>query len=568
MRAGGALRALRHDQSGREEGFVLVWVGLMMVVLVGMGALGIDVAHLYQVKGEAQKAADAAALAGAVYLPENASSGSTQAGVLANRNGFTDVTATQDSSRPSQMNVTVRKRVDNFLAGVLGIAQSDVSASASAEYLKPVAMGSPANQYGNDPESNASPGTNGYPNLWGNVASGGSVKGNGDAYQAGLQSGQCNADNCPGAVNKDYDPNGYYYQVHFNSSATVDLEIFDPGFVQVGDNCPANSNGSNLSGAAALTAAQVKGWPGVNPLPAQRYAPVASTLDPPDVAHPGTRYCNGDQYFGSTSNLPQTSWKALGPATIPGQPSTAPDACQQYTFPGVAGDLMAALQSNTKINVQPTNLFLGSYFRQWWKLCTISGSAGQDYFVQVKGNATGAGHNRFAIRARNAGTAVSISGNTKMGVYANAALGTNTEFYLARILPSAASHTLKLSLFDIGDGSGVTGTLTIKPPTDSNVGGSFSGCKYTPPPGNSTPPYGTLTPTSGNCAITGVTQSQYNGQWIEVDIPIPANYACTYTDPFGCWVKINYLFNGPSGYLNDTTSWSAVLDGDPVRLVK
>ena len=31
---------------GSEGGVVLVWLALMMVVLLGMGALGIDVAHL------------------------------------------------------------------------------------------------------------------------------------------------------------------------------------------------------------------------------------------------------------------------------------------------------------------------------------------------------------------------------------------------------------------------------------------------------------------------------------------------------------------------------------------
>ena len=556
-----------------ERGVILVWLALMMTVLLGMGALGIDIAHLQQVKADAQKAADAAALAGAVYLPENGTTGAAQARAIAAKNGFTDVPVAQgDSSRPSQMNVKVSKTVDNFLAGVLGIGQSTVTASASAEYLKPVAMGSPANQYGNDPDSAGAPASQTYPNLWGNVASGNSPKANGDAYQAGITSGSCNADNCPGGVNKDYDTNGYYYTVHFNTAGTYNLQVFDPGFVEVGDNCPATSNGSNLSGAATLTTAgAVKGWPGGIPYnPAQRYAPVANAADPPDVAHPGTRYCNGDHYFGTTSQLPSTSWSVVGPAILPGQTSGAPTACGTVTFPGVSGDLKTALQSNTKIATSPTPMFLGTYFRQWWTLCSISGSAGQDYFIQVKGDANGSGHNRFALRAQNAGTNVSISGNTKMGVYANAALNTHAQFYLARILPAAAGHNLNLSLFDIGDGGGSpTGTLTIKPPTDSNVGAAFSGCKYTPPPGNSVPPYGTLVATSAGCAMTGVTTGNYGGQWVQVSIPIPANYTCNYADPFGCWVKIDYLFTGGSGTsLQDTTSWTATLDGDPVRIVK
>ncbi len=69
----------------------------MMIVLLGMGALGIDIAHLHQVKADAQKAADAAALAGAVYLPENETRRVSQARASRGKNGFTDVRADRHS---------------------------------------------------------------------------------------------------------------------------------------------------------------------------------------------------------------------------------------------------------------------------------------------------------------------------------------------------------------------------------------------------------------------------------------------------------------------------------------
>ena len=76
-----------------------------------------------------------------------------------------------------------------------------------------------------------------------------------------------------------------------------------------------------------------------------------------------------------------------------------------------------------------------------------------------------------------------------------------------------------MSFFDVGDAA-QAGALTILPPTDSNVGASFPGCTYTPPPGNSTgPPWGTLQPTNAGCKITGVSSTNYNGQWIEFRIP-------------------------------------------------
>jgi hypothetical protein len=275
--------------------------------------------------------------------------------------------------------------------------------------------------------------------------------------------------------------------------------------------------------------------------------------------------------------MPSTTYRVYGPAELPGSPATASPICQPWTFPGFTGNLQTRLTSNNNANriaVTPTPQWLGSYFRQWWTIpsCTITGAAGQDFFVQVNGANNGNGNNNFAIKATGSGASgVSISGNEKMAIFANAGSNTLTQFYLARILPSAAGKNLILSFFDIGDaGSGVTGTLTIRPPTDAQTTSQgitqFNNCKYTAPPGNATgPPWGTAVNTAAGCAITGVNTSQYNGQWVQVTIPIPANYDCDYNSSNGCWVRINYLFNGQ---VNDVTSWSAVLDGDPVRLIK
>src|SRR6187401_1591057 len=47
----------------RDEGAVMVWVALMMVVLLGAGAIVIDIGALYAEKRQLQNGADAAALA-------------------------------------------------------------------------------------------------------------------------------------------------------------------------------------------------------------------------------------------------------------------------------------------------------------------------------------------------------------------------------------------------------------------------------------------------------------------------------------------------------------------------
>jgi Flp pilus assembly protein TadG len=51
-----------------EKGVVLIWTALLVLCMVGMLGLGIDLGHLYIVKGELQNYADAAAFAAAMEL--------------------------------------------------------------------------------------------------------------------------------------------------------------------------------------------------------------------------------------------------------------------------------------------------------------------------------------------------------------------------------------------------------------------------------------------------------------------------------------------------------------------
>jgi hypothetical protein len=59
----------------------------------------------------------------------------------------------------------------------------------------------------------------------------------------------------------------------------------------------------------------------------------------------------------------------------------------------------------------------------------------------------------------------------------------------------------------------------------------------------------------------------FNGQWVTYKVPIPSNYTCNYNDPLGCWTKINFQFPNLTS-VQDTTTWSAQIQGDPVRLIE
>src|ERR1017187_9964610 len=62
-----------------QRGYVLVWMSLLLIVLVGFAGFGVDTADLWFAGQKMQKAADAAALAGVVFLPGNAALGIAQA---------------------------------------------------------------------------------------------------------------------------------------------------------------------------------------------------------------------------------------------------------------------------------------------------------------------------------------------------------------------------------------------------------------------------------------------------------------------------------------------------------
>ena len=559
------LRRIARRAQPDERGFFLVFLAVLLTTLLALAGFAVDFWHWNHEGSRMQKAADAAALAGSVYMPENPGGiAFTTAKQIASRNGFTDgagdvVITAKKGIRPNQLNVTIKKTVGNYFGTLVGANTTTIVKHAVGEYERSVNMGSPINQFGNDPESTAAHGTPQYPDFWANVFGPRSSKAKGDAYQGNVCTGS--TDNCSGS-NVDYDPLGYFYGLEVKPGAVgpLEVDVYDPEFAHVGDNC---GNTNNLAGAAALP-------PNFNPLfpvanPAVRYAIDATS-----------RYCSGDMYYsdaGENNGPPWTTYFLRSPDDTPNDPTNNPVVCS-VNFPGYNANLVTALQASTPQTGAP-DLFV-TYFRQWYRVCTVNSPETGTYFLQVEtakkadGTPTpqGSGANRFAIRAGLQGNFATpnlrLFGEARIGIYANAPAA-NTTFFLARVLPGAESRNLVVNFFDTGDAA-AAGTLTVLPPPDSNVGASFAGCTYTPPPGTSTgPPWGTFTNTQSGCRITNVSSATYNGQWIQFKIPIPDNYDCSFDDPNGCWTRINFAF--PSN-VQDTTTWTARIEGDPVRLVE
>lgn len=579
----------------------MIWFAIMMVALMGFAGLALEYTRWEGLGNRIQKAADAAALAGAVFMPENLGNKAyNTAREVASKNGFTHaqkgvVITTAPGTLSNQLRVTISVPTKNPWGAIVGYGDSTIVRSSVGEYQLAQNLGSPENRYGNDPESGGT-----QPQFWGNVFGPASPKGNGDPFASvpGTSSTLCpaSADNCAGNKNQDYSHYGYFYgiDVPAGTVGALNVEVFDPAFVHVGDFCGIRPDGSSddtaardsLNNAATLAAAAIPGYP-AGDAPSVRYAPGASN-----------KYCSGDMHYNDTStNLnPWTVWTLRGPDNSTWNPTNNPIVCQAE-FPGIyperANDLPNGtadsnrlenlLQQTTNypnVSVNGAGLRFADFFRRWVQVCSVATPTQGTYFLQVQtatrvdGTTTpnGGGANRFSIRVGVGSDFASsnnlrLYGDGKMGIYANAN-GADTRFFLTRVPPGHAGHRLVLQFFDTGDAS-QPGDISVLPPTDSNVpSGLFSTCQYTAPPGNSTgPPWGTLVNTASGCKITGVSSSSYNRQWITMQIQIPDDYTCDVADPLGCWTKLRFTY--PTGTnVNDTTAWAAFMLGDPVRLVE
>lgn len=116
--------------SATEQGSTLVYLALILVVLLGFMALAIDVGNLYGQKRRVQNAADAAAVAGAWQLcHQNGSQVTAAAQAYARDNGADDAQVEIDSWK---VKVVASKAVETYFAGILGVNQVTVRATAEA----------------------------------------------------------------------------------------------------------------------------------------------------------------------------------------------------------------------------------------------------------------------------------------------------------------------------------------------------------------------------------------------------------------------------------------------------
>ncbi len=118
-----------------DTGQATVLTLVFLTVLLGMAALVLDVGSWYRADRAAQSTADAAALAGAQALPEDAAKARTLAQQYADKNGSLgagNVTITSKIVSNDTITVSVKRPAPGFFAKIFGIKSVTAGAKATA----------------------------------------------------------------------------------------------------------------------------------------------------------------------------------------------------------------------------------------------------------------------------------------------------------------------------------------------------------------------------------------------------------------------------------------------------
>jgi hypothetical protein len=584
-------------------------MALMLVALLTVAGFSVDLGDWYFTANREQKAADAGALAGAVFLPGNPKLAIQTAIATVAANGYraaTDtVTVDQDNLLPTQLRVTVTHKVTNILVGIIGLRTTSITRTAIGEYQGPIPMGSPDNRLGNDPDTGFNP------QFWLNIDAPNSNKENGDRFAAanckGIES------NCTGSgpqANDEFRANGYAFVLRLPRNATdsapFNVQVFDAELGYTGDTC--GTNGDVHYPTPGDIAGLIKRHP-------TYYADAAKRYDGAE----GGRFCTGDNTtFDSvarsvlSTNL-ATTYIVRAPDDTPFNDFDNPIATdvsghkcivQARTYDlrrgGIGNDEGIITQlllpgdghfddhesqidrsddfALSTVGGGTTGVSFAETFRRWFSVCQVRGAVKGDYVLQVKASTSVgrpfttdlslAGKNRFSIRsgfvkgttAPGVGN-IHVFGNGRLPIFANA-VGADSTFYLARVVPASGDRQLEVPLFDMGDAD-KSGTLTVLWDPD----GDGHAVPYTLDGGCDFERDFGPTIHSNNCRLPDVCYTcGYNGRIVTIVVPIPRTYRCDATTTRGCWFLVNASFQG--GTVLDTTTWQATIRGDPVHLIE
>ena len=552
-----------------ERGLVIAYFALFLTVLMVSSAFVVDMGSWYVAQKKLQRAADAAALAGAAYLPGDQGTASNEAIAAATKNGVTSsqVAVSFDTDYPERIFVTVTDTtVKRYFSQAFMSGSQTLTAHAIGERFGSVNLGSPTNTFGlgelgdNAHQSNSFAAVAGYC----------TPKEAGDRFltrgDGTYDSSSGTFHNCSSTANTEYAAGTDHYYA-------FDIEL------------PPLANRGSYSGHNIYIEAYDPSYdPYYLPDGVTVTAPCnASTVPSYDQSEPTT---NNKYHITTNYELFDTNDVSQGVMSY--------DSKEDGFLQSQHGD---------------------SAHCGWQRLFTIPSTAVGTYMLKVstpEGQADSYGVNAFSLLARydNQGSS-SPGGGITLGSYPGAldcdtmsnpycvnvhpegtmtaltytghnVAGTNN-FYVAQVPGTRAGSTMTVTLWDPGDNTDASAinALKVLDPKGNSVDYTWA---VSSPDHPSTPHCGTTPACSGSAPkasgldTSGTTtdppltnlqgSSKFNDRLLTLTIPIPTNYVTggIYTTANGGWWKISYTYNGNTDFA-DLTTWTASISGSPVHLV-
>jgi Flp pilus assembly protein TadG len=622
-------RTARRRSRRQEAGYAAVVTALLASVLfLGMAAMGVDTARWYVEVERVQKAADAAALAGVTYMPNDFTNAKATAIAAATKNGYPNSGDTQVvvgvGTKPSELKVTIKSKIHNTFGAMIGVDNATIVRSAVADYTAPAPMGSPCNTFANEPPSQPAPapqpagsalptgsmpdGTtlpfnncSTQPDFWAAIQGPNTDKEQGDRYMDYVCDGGATAGatfECSGGKNNEFREDGYYWAVHVEPQAvgtSISVQAYDPAFMFTQISCSsAYSTGSLTNSMNDFTTTDGK----------TRYARVSSTAA-------ARIYCAGDYNPGGlddattgTTDHPPTMTFVLRHQNETFNPRQAvPIAGCNKQFKGLSSPptIGQLTKTNSAYDYQMSQLF-----HQWYEICSFTPDKPGDYYLQVRTDVGLGGATAVANPKPGGGTwpsliykdnpnAVKLDGGsdrtmvgTGLNAFALRAVPTDSSKkpYIAvagnesmPILQNKDGSTAKFNLiralpgtrgqyiaFDFYDPADGAGSTgaDVQILPPADATGSVKSGSGGTPPGCKHAKNNGAFTSAASCKVN-VKNSTHDGQVEHIVIPIPNDYNCNPATLGGCWFSVTITF--PST-VTDFTTWTANIGGDPVRLIE
>ncbi len=546
---------------GDERGFSLVLTALLLAALMGIAGLVVDLGSWQVEASRIQQAADAAALAAVVRLPDGETAATTRALEVARDNGFDDadpdvaVTVRVLGGESLEVTVTKSEVAQYFTAVVRGDDPPTITRRSTAQYVQPVPLGSPRNYLGTNQLLASGP----------NPTSGDGIE---NFYLA--VSGEC--------TRREYGDR--ITGIAMNNQSTPNHSC-DPGVGGTVANPEATDQGYLFTATVPETA-------GSTPVAIQMF-------DAPTCTNSGAAVrIFGEEIAPHATNVTVRRFDDLDPL--------AGTVVSTRTFEGhnsTTGQCRFGLANAPDLTCGP-ELPLLSGLRECWTTIALLVTPGE-YTIQVDPVAPPASrdqntrHNVFSLRAKTgltfapctsdlavrdgllpatppyAPTCTQISGLEHLPIYAR---GNNSPiFYLSSVDARHNGKTMQVTLYDAAEGASTISLLNPLGGTEPFTWEVLCADGATPSggcPGEAGPTGGRTGGPTTAVSVSGtgtqpfannVQNGKYSDRLLRLTLKMPDDIAAAYSGR--TWWKIQY----GGAFTGDRTTWSVRLLGDPVRLI-